>query len=44
MSPPDGGSGWRTGSGGPPWGWRAYVLAGAAAEAAGETKWKEYGF
>ena len=44
MSPPDGGSGWRTGSGGPPWGWITYVLAGAAAaaaEAAGEKKWKE---
>lgn len=45
----DGGSGWRTGSGGPPRGWRAYVLAGAgaaaaAAEAAGEERWKERGF
>lgn len=41
-----GGSGWRTGGGGPPCGWRAYVLAGAgaaaaAAEAAGEERWKE---
>lgn len=47
MNPLDGGNGWRNGNGGPPWGWRAYVLAGAAAaavEAAGEKKWKERGF